>query len=106
MYTPENRYIRKIDKRASFLKDGSEDLGKLAESVVIDFFNMHFPGQITVRPATEDEDSGVQQIVQGKQIDATTFDTPKEKDLRKRLGTNLKSSIQKNLFMFQLDNKC
>jgi hypothetical protein len=84
MYNPEDRYIRNLDVGAL---NQNDDLGKLAESVVIAFFNEHFPGQITIRPATEEEDSGLKQIVQGKQIDAVAYDATGEATMCMQITT-------------------
>lgn len=50
-----------------------ESLGMMAEGVVIDFFNNNFPGQISVRPATATEDSGLKHAPESKQIDAVVY---------------------------------
>lgn len=50
-----------------------ESLGMMAEDVVIDFFNDNFPGQISVRPATAAEDSGLKHAPESKQIDAVVY---------------------------------
>lgn len=68
----EDSYIRNIDKTDT--TPPIDDIGMRAEDLVIDFFNENFPGQFTVRHATPEEDSGVKQIEQGKQIDAVVYD--------------------------------
>ncbi len=72
MSSPENSYIRNIDSNDIPPQEFREGLGFDAESVVLDFFNKNFEG-LTVRTSTESEDSGRQQIVKGRQIDAVAY---------------------------------
>lgn len=51
----------------------SKSIGLMAEDVIIDFFNEKFPGQISVRPATHEEDSGHEHATESKQIDAVAY---------------------------------
>jgi hypothetical protein len=54
------------------LLEADRPLGLKAEDVAINFLAEHFPN-ISIRHATEREDSGVKQIERGKQIDAVVY---------------------------------
>lgn len=72
MYNPENEYIRNIDSGGPKPPDGTLDLGKIAEDLVVNIFNLNVGG-MTLRLATPSEDSGVKQIISEKQIDTVAI---------------------------------
>ena len=71
MKGPEDQYIQNLDEQIP-AGAGVDSVGFQAEDVVISFLTAHFPN-ISVRPATPEEDSGATQITKGKQVDAVVY---------------------------------
>lgn len=81
-----------------------ENLGMMAEDVIIDFFNEKFPGQISVRSATATEDSGLEHAAESKQIDAVAYDNSGAPIMCMQI-TTAKDSVVRMKKMQQLINK-